>query len=128
MKNSKTSNQQLLVPKSTTSRRSFLTNLRGVTTAGILGYAPIATSSFDNSAFAAESKESFKEMVTRQLEILTQVTSSEGAIQLEVNALREKLNVVIAKMDRCENLIGDYNDVNAVNNSLLEIKRHLGIP
>lgn len=110
------------------SRRFFLLALGGAATASVAAPAAAANTSMQDVLPEKKKKESFKEYVTRQLETLTQVTGAQGAIQLEISALREKLNEVILKMDRCDTLVGDYNDVAAVNKSLNEIKKVLGIP
>ena len=73
-------------------------------------------------------KESFKEFVTRKLGELDAVTGPDGDIQRELNALRERFEEVSAKLDKCDQTIGDHNDVAAVRKTLCEIGKALNIP
>jgi hypothetical protein len=97
----------------------------GVTTAGAVGV--LAANARSSPSFIAE-KEGFKERVLRELDQLIQTTGSEGSIQIQIDALRKRMDDVFQKLDECNQCSGSMNDIQGVRQTLFEIKRVLNIP
>jgi peptidoglycan hydrolase CwlO-like protein len=109
-------------------RRAFFRRLAKVPLMGAATAVGLTVASDTEAADSSVDKESFKKRVVRQLNELEQTTGSEGPIQIQISALRQRVNEVFLKLDECDQASGSMNDIQAVNRSLMEIKRILGIP
>lgn len=67
----------------------------------------------------------FQAYITRRLEELIMLTSEEGPIRSQILTLQKNMAEIQAQIDHCNNLVGDYNDIAAVQQTLGEIKELL---